>query len=175
MKLTKLQKEVFVRAVMTDVPRIDYVEKAIAYTKDLMRKSLPKEIVEILDNKNISYFIKHEGFSFSIYGKFDNSAYYICRIHYPHSEDFSFNDEQSEFLFRIYEQNKAQTEELLSMEGKLEALIAGCSTLAKAKLTLPEELHKYLPEETSFTSNLPMVTNIIEDLKTLGFPKATPV
>ena len=58
------------------------------------------------------------------------------------------------------------------MRNKLNALARGCSTVKQLKAAAPDLL-KYMPsDDPQATPNLPMVYNVMADLKALGFKGA---
>lgn len=58
MKLTKLDKECFVTAVMADVPQIDYNELARKIVTADVISRLPKEVLVLWNDNTLKGFVK---------------------------------------------------------------------------------------------------------------------
>lgn len=77
-----------------------------------------------------------------------------------------------EAFVRAVMQDVPNTDTCNALKAKLTAAIAACFTLKQAKERLPEFV-KYLPtdRDSTGTSNLPAVANLVADLVQLGWPK----
>lgn len=170
MRLNKSQKDAFVRAVMHDVPSVDYDEKAKEVVIASLNKIIPKEVFEFYkkfpDWQYVYYYLTPSHLSNVVYM-------------FPHGlriADYGgsvVRDEDPEawaMLVEFSEAAQKQSAERSNMEDQLRGIINSCSTLASAKKRLPE-FEKYLPQEASVASNLP-VANLVSDLNKMGWPKS---
>lgn len=166
MRLTKSDKEAFIRAVMDDVPRIDYDEKVRSLLKQWGLASLPEDL-RPLAVKYPEYFAQH--WINTPYGVC--SAYAISNLNWA-SGGFKENEPEKyaqlvEIGALAIEQNKARA----ALENQVSGIISTCSTLKTAEERLPE-FKKYLPADRggSGLANLP-VANVLAELMNAGWPK----
>ena len=168
MKLTKYHKDAFVRAVMNDIPEVDYREQADKYIRDEMFKRLP----EVIRNnfKEIEPHLQVVHIS-TPYGLRSTAV----RGHFA---SYGFKEEpgHKEVIDNLAQKSREQVKQREELEVKLNAMIAPVSTLKRALEVLPTEFHKYLPSETEKTGTLmlPAITGMVESLQALGWPKSEP-
>jgi hypothetical protein len=164
MRLTKFDREAFVRAVMADVPTVDYDEQAKQLMQQAAYDAMPAKVKAVYDDKDARKYLKCEYYSF-FPGCLANA--YIYR-----STNWQHPDATDKALRELEVQKVAQEIALNELKAKLTGIINSCNTLKKAKELLPE-FEKYLPEErdTVVTNNLPAVTGLVTDLMKLGWPK----
>ena len=165
MNLTKTDKDAFVRAVMADVPKIDYDEKARALLSAWDREAMPDQIRAIWDDVTLRRFLARDKYHSNLAGICSHSV--VC---------LSYSDltpEQKGALAKLGEESVAQSVELNKLKGVMASTIAPFRTLAAARKGLPEELHKYLPADRDATgvTNLPAVASPVDLLKAMGWPK----
>lgn len=170
MKLTNDDKDTFVRAVMRDVPKVDYEEMFQIAANKLCRESMPPKLAAVYDDKKLRSHLK-----------FDNNVW-------PKDDNIGFRVENGNMLscytvlpvkwinipgaVGMQQAHIEQKRKLEALESKVRGMIQGCSTLAQAKKLLPEFV-KYLPAERKpkpQTINLPMVANVAADLVAMGWP-----
>lgn len=166
MRLTKTDKEAFVKAVMDDVPSVDYDEQVRSKMKAWGLESLPEDL-RPLAKKYPDYFEAR-------YVNTPSHCPSISIICNPNWNWSGLKDQEPEKyaeLTAISVEAKAQEETREAMRRKVTGLINGCSTLKTAKARLPE-FEKYLPAERDGTGvvNLP-VANVVTELMNLGWPK----
>lgn len=166
MNLNQFDRQAFVRAVMADVPMIDYQEQANAIAKAAMLNALPKEVLAAykLHPELISHEQVHlpNGFtSVRVPCKSDNWR----ALERNHQEVWA---ELTTLVGKAREQSEARE----GLKEKLTAAIGACRTLKQARERLPE-FEKYLPTErgNTGTANLPVVANLVADLTKAGWPK----
>jgi hypothetical protein len=166
MKLTKIDREAFVRAVMQDVPKVDYMEQARKLVLDDSIEQLPPQLRQFALDKNTSAFIRTDTY-YSWHGFNQSFTVFAGR-----GGAFSLTKKSQTAYDKLVEQYKAQKEQREALKERIQAVIAGCTTLKMAKERLPE-FDKYLPQERegSKTPNLPAIANIVADLTKLGWPK----
>ena len=169
MRLIKSQKEAFVRAVIQDIPVIDFNQQC----REIMEKSLKKIIP-----KNIQDFsAKNQGWIglgyYSTPASFSNFAFIM-----PDSYDnewknsYIVRDKDAEAWQKLIELGnlaEEQKQKIKQVQRQLQVVIDSCTTLKQAVEQLPE-FKKYLPSEEQPSKNLP-VANIVSELNALGFPK----
>lgn len=163
-RLTVMDKEAFIRAVLADVPRIDYHEE--------IKKVLDAYLAEIAPAAVLSVFKKHpEYFDQRQVRTYGEAGHYYGE-HYLVPEGFDLEEPPAP-LVRVKELLKAQGAQsaaLNTLEVKVKGMIRGFTTVAKAKEAMPE-FAKYLPDDTAAPSkNLP-VANVVGDLIRAGWPK----
>ena len=147
MKLTKYQKEAFVRAVMQDVPNPrgpaleKEVQDALVKAMSPLCRKLYKQCPNALTNKSSSRFSAR------------SYKHYIVG-------DANFEEVTKPFEEKVSAYVNSRTQ--------LKGVVDGCSTLKQLKTMLPE-FEKYMPTETQPTRNLPAITNVVSSLVALGW------
>lgn len=167
MRLTKTDKEAFVRAVMDDVPKHDFDEMAKLMVIGHFKKVLPKEIVAILDDKKLRGYIdsNYVGMPREIDGFY--TRYRPLGFqgwgHLPNDVKIRLEE-----LCTFKEEQTAKRDALRS---QVTGMIEPVTTLKAALAKLPE-FAKYLPAEREVTGtvNLP-VANVVAELNKAGWPK----
>lgn len=163
MRLTKFDKDAFVRAVLDDVPYVDYSEQA--------RKLAMKHLISLLPGivqqayKENPEWIKTAPVSLpshlqDFYGPALGHVSYV-----------TFPDELKEQLHTLSDAAKEQSNTRKTLEDKVTGLINSVTTLKAALKNFPE-FAKYLPadRDAAGTVNLP-AANVIADLTNAGWPK----
>ena len=169
MRLTKTDKEAFVRAVMDDVPQVDYSEQVRSKLKAWGLESLPEEM-RSLAKKYPDYFeTRYISTPSSC-----PSVQIICDPDWSWGGFKAREPEKYAELVVIGELERGQQETREALRRKITGLINECSTLKTAQQRLPE-FAKYLPAERDVTGtvNLP-VANVLAELTNLGWPKGEP-
>lgn len=160
MKLTKTDREAFVRAVMDDVPQVDYDEQAKKLATSLALASIPKRIQDVYNDKEQRSYLSRP---------YIGLPHPLQAFYGPPHEGVEFykNDELKALAAKLADQNAAR--EALRLD--ITSMIAACSTLKQAEERLPE-FAKYLPAErgSSGLANLP-VANVVASLTKAGWPK----
>jgi hypothetical protein len=166
MRLTKYDKEIFVKAVMRDIPSIDFSAQAHALVLADIEARMPEELKALKDDPRIEPYLHYECVWLR---NFDN----VCAIA---PRNFCVREETTPELYaalkelneRLVEQSTARAH----IHNKLFAVINSCSTLKQAQERLPEFLD-YLPQdrESMGTSDLPAITGLVIDLTAMGWPK----
>lgn len=166
MRLTKYDKEAFVRAVMNDIPYIDYTEIIRNKVLDASASKLPPAAQALVSSATTCHLIRRDRNDYAARDE-RNCAYMWCDI-YPTEgwETDAFEAEIRELVNKAREQDAAREH----MEAQLTGLINSCSTLKKAHKTLPEFI-KYLPQDRDGTGvgDLPAIANIVADLSKMGW------
>ena len=165
MNLTKTDKAAFVRAVMADVPRVDYNEKARALLSAWDREAMPAPVRAIWDDVSLRRFLSRDCYHSNPKGLNSFSTVAL------RASDLA--PERAAQIEKLAVESRAQSVERNKLEGVMASTIAPFRTLAAAKKGLPEELHKYLPADRDATgvTNLPAVASPVDLLKAMGWPK----
>lgn len=165
MRLTKNLREAFVRAVMDDVPEVDYQEKAEEAVTVFVVSLLPPAVAVIWNDKALRPYLGQER-----YGFYQNCHWTLTAPWFSHPEKVTSNPDLQALLSRLYKAHLEQTNRRLQLKNKLKAAAGGCSTVKQLKEMLPE-FAKYLPEEVTPAKNLPAVANLVTDFMKAGWPK----
>ena len=166
MKLTKYDREAFVRATLNDIPTADYGAQAQAITTRYERSVLHPEVIAAIDNPHVQAFIRprHElWLSSTIQNPRTYDTYILANL--PETVRAE--------LDACVKAHLAARNARYAVKCKLQVAIAACTTLKQAQTRLPE-FSKYLPadRDTTGATNLPVVSNVVTDLAALGWPKA---
>lgn len=163
MNPNKFDRQAFVRAVMDDVPMIDYEELARSKATQAVLSLLPREVLGTY-KKYPNYFTKLGVSLPSPLG-----TLYMPTPGYSAIKDQAPKvwEELTDMAAKLVEQSRKRRE----LELKITGIIESCRTLKQAKDRLPE-FEKYLPADRSqlATQNLP-VANLVADLTAAGWPK----
>lgn len=163
MRLTQFDKTAFVRAVLDDVPEVDYSEQA----RKLAMKHLIGRMPGIVQQayKEHPEWIKtaHVGLPSNLQAFHGPALGYVSYGTFP--------DELKEQLAELSGAAKAQSSVRNTLENKVTGLINSVTTLKAALKNFPE-FAKYLPadRDAAGTANLP-AANVIADLINAGWPK----
>lgn len=169
MKLTKVHREAFVKAVLQDAPQVNYEEQAHKFAKECAIEYLPAQLRQFALSENTQDYLSME----TIW--FNQHFTGICpvRVFASRNKSFAFKADDRKKLDKIEKLAQAQIEQRQALKERVAGVIASCTTLKIAKERLPE-FAKYLPEEIEKTQNLPAIANIVADLTKLGWPKDKP-
>jgi hypothetical protein len=167
MRLTRSDKDAFVRAVMDDVPQIDYNDMAAGIARDGIRASLPPDVATTLLNYP-DYFAD---FAVALPDGLRN-IFVKAAVNHEHSVIKVHMCGLWNELEALAKKNREQNAARNGLRSKVSGAIEGCSTLKQALERLPE-FEKYLPKERDGTgvSNLPAIANVVSDLMAAGWPK----
>ena len=171
MKLTKVHKQAFVKAVMQDLPQVEYREQAYKLMQDFVTSRMPKEVRATYDNKDTRHWLQPQS-------RYIDAVGYIGYVGMSINEDSMKSPERDILVAELKQIEKlacAQREQLKAVEEKINAVIAGCGTRKVALARLPE-FEKYLPTELEgATAGVPMITDLVVSLTSLGWPKDSPL
>lgn len=164
MRLTTIDRDAFVRAVLDDIPTTDY--------QDLYRKRMQEWGIANLPTVAKALHDKHP--------ELLHREARRC-VHYQYVTVIGRKDPNSDpqFVAEMRELKAAwekQTAMIDTLSAKLRAVIGRCNTLKQAKERLPE-FEKYLPQERDgvVLGSLPVVANVVADLTAAGWPKDKPL
>lgn len=174
-RLTKAQRAEFVDAVMEDVPKIDYQEKARVMATKAVIAALPSSVRRVYDDESTRPFIEMQtphldlptpvrdqhgmwrrSFGISAPGK---SYQWVLQV-----AEHAIVDLKVKWA--------AQDEKLAALRLRLATVAGSCTTRAALAEALPDFV-KYMPPELDEPArNLPaLATSVAHDFKAAGFPK----
>lgn len=169
MRLTKIHRGAFVRAVMDDVPKIDYDEQLRKIALEDSISQLPAAVQAIARDEELVSFLnfeyKHTGYS--------NGWSNTSMVVYQRSDSsFCFTEDAQDQIDKISLERVNQFDVRQRLETKISGVIEGCSTRKRAVELLPD-FEKYLPTETDIATDrsVPVICDLKETLTALGFPK----
>lgn len=190
MRLTIVHKDSFVRAVMDDLPDLRKTEEhasVMSAVMEKLKKGLPPKVFCLYEDPELRrYLMCHYQIINNYHSASKTLTEVISKLHYreqsrlssdfgavPISIPITGGDPLCESLIAY----SLKLAEVSKVRRTLEGLIKGVSTLNRAKEVLPASLHKYLPKETSNTAtnsdrSLPVISNVLLDLTSAGWPKA---
>ena len=163
MRLTRSDKEAFIRAVMDDVPMIDYDEMARKLVVETIDSIMPEEIR--VAHKKFPEWFKSDNYINTPYG---------CSSMFVFAPDSFLAESHSELWKQLKEIGNlanAQLNARSALKCKVTGMIETCTTLKTAQERLPEFI-TYLPADRDGTgvTNLP-VANTVTALMEAGWPK----
>lgn len=166
MRLTNFLRDAFVRAVMHDVPSINYEEQAHKLARDHVRVMFNKEF------PNIDYDKACQSEWFN--GGSINMPYGIHGIHIKCMTCWNMLKDEGKVwpkLEALGVKKKEQEKKLTELESRLKGVAYACTTRKQLEEALPE-FSAYLPEEEAKAAkNLPAVANVLAEFVQAGWPK----
>lgn len=165
MKLNKTIRDAFVRAVMNDVPSVDYDALAAKKVQDHAYQNLPPEIRKVYDKP-------------ALRGYLNATHTYLPR---PLQDTHVVTADTSYWWLKdapnlwveleaLAEQKAAQRAARDELKGKLQSVAYSVTTRKALEAALPE-FAQYLPAEAVVSKNLPAVANVVADFVKAGWPK----
>lgn len=176
MKLTNAIRDAFVRAVMNDVPQVDYVEQVRTEVYKKAVERLPQAARALWEDPKTKPFVVtgmvHVGGRVRIgvaeVPGFDGGSWNTEMVGAAKGEQEAFFAQFDELIAK----RDAQDEHRAGLESKLRAVAYSCTT-RKALLERLPEFEKYLPEEDAKSTQLPAVANLVAELTQAGWPKGS--
>ncbi|WP_186216029.1 Nmad5 family putative nucleotide modification protein [Burkholderia gladioli] len=167
MRLSTHHREAFVRAVMDDVPEIDFDEQARVLVQKWATAQLPAKLRAL--HREFSDYFQHE--SVWLPGSLGNV---MCVTNTGAGDTAKRIKEAPELHVRLNDLSRAKTkqaDERRALRAKVTSAIGMCSTLKQAHERLPE-FAKYLPAiEAATDRSVPVVANLVAELAAAGWPK----
>lgn len=157
MRLTKHMREAFVRAVMVDVPQIDYDEQ--------MQNIALTGAVDLMPPAVRDAYKKHpEFFSLEWQSVRGCGSFYL-----PVPDSHKLKPDVVEAIQKLKLSKDSQANCRNDLRLKLEGCAAACTTLTSLKDMLPEFV-KYMPaDEPAACKTLPVVQNVVSDFDLIGW------
>ncbi len=174
MRLTKYHREAFVRSVLSDTPKVNYQDLKREVIQDHLISIAPPEVINVYTDKKLKLYLAQD------HVKYTNNAHYGTSWGLgkfwlvPEPQDGStYEIKHQATLNQLIEYDRLECQQIAdrkALEDKLNGVIAGFSTLKKAKDALPE-FAKYLPEdEEKSPAYLPAIDGLVTDLVKMGWP-----
>lgn len=168
MRLTKLNRETFIKRAMQDVPKVDYDDQLRSELQKAVIAGCPRE-VQALYKVDPSYLRSATCYTFGpgIECRGLLTSYYDAdgKGLVPIIGEAAFKKLKAINVKRIA-QDKARN----SLEETLEGAVTAYTTRKALAAALPE-FEKYLPAEEVKGSNLPALANVVTDFMAAGWPK----
>jgi hypothetical protein len=162
MRLTNSIRDAFVRAVMNDVPTVDYSEQAIDVLDQDVIDQLPPLVRRVWDDKKLRDFIVAQHRYFCHAG--ESVPYIYINDLLPRAEAKA----RAEVLLTA---EAAQRATLEALKQKLQAVASSCTTRRALAEALPE-FAKYLPAvQPTSDRSVPAVANVMTEFMRAGWPK----
>lgn len=162
MRLNQTHREAFVRAVMQDVPAVNYREQAQKIIQDFQVRHMPKEIQAIYKNAELRGYLDARNF----YVSGINGGSYISIY-----GDAKLDDATKAKLNELEKLDFQQRRQHRDLKDKLKAVVASVTTRKALVEALPE-FEKYAPaEDAPLSRNVPALANIVTDFMAAGWPK----
>lgn len=166
MKLTNSDREAFIRAVLDDVPQVNYNEQCRTLVMAWAVARLPADVA--------AAYKSNPGFITLAYVQTPG----CLSSHYAPGLDPIYNldavaPELWAQLTPLSYAAKEQEATNKALREQLKGAIFSCTTLKKAKEMLPE-FEKYLPADRDGVSDraMPMISNLVATLVEAGWPKS---
>lgn len=164
MRMTESMKQSIVRAVMADVPKVDYIEMASEVVRQAVFRAAPESIQAALQDKKCLDYLKNDAVKL-FENKAGRSVYAGFRGYIGNK--LRFTDAENEKLKEIQALSRKQEVMLEDLESKVSRALAGFSTAKRAVEALPE-MAKYFPKEPEKIIGLPVVAGLVKDLTDAG-------
>lgn len=160
MNLNKYHRQAFVKAVMNDVPMIDYDSRLDKIVLEDMIASAPKEIAAVLKIEALRHHVLNQSSAVYFGG-------HCCLAYRGYKPSLKANEK----IAIVKTARAMQEEQRAAMRDKLVTAIGSVRTVKQATALMPE-LAKHLPVDATSegTKNLPAVANLLKDLVELGWP-----
>ena len=160
MRLTNTLRDAFIRAVMQNVPSINYDAQVTKLVQDDIRAQLPAKIREIADDQDLRRYIHRE--TIWTASEFTNVVVYS-------DGSARLSDTAKAELNALTVKARAQSSKRDSLKSRLHACAYGVST-RKALAEMLPEFERYLPaDEPAAMRSLPVVANVINEFKAAGW------
>ncbi len=160
MRLTNTLRDAFIRAVMQNVPRVDYDAQVTKLVQADIRAQLPAKVREIADDPDLRHYLNCE----TIY---TTSAFSNVTVYGNGSARLT--DAAKAEMNALTLKYRAQSSTRDSLKSRLRACAYGVST-RKALAEMLPEFERYLPaDEPAAMRSLPVVANVINEFKAAGW------
>lgn len=168
MRLTNYHRKAFVKAVLADVPTVDY-EAQMRSVFDAAQlewaKNVSPVLAGMLKDASLRGFLS---FSSRRVPQDGPTIEWFNGLAGFHS---CVPARVLEEMRRLAKLSEEQGEMLATLRAKVEGAINACTTVKVAKQRLPE-FEKYLPKETDAPSHsVPVIADLVSDLVKAGWPQ----
>jgi hypothetical protein len=165
MRLTNNIRDAFVRAVMQDVPKIDFDEQARKLVLDDSAGQLPPKIKALVRSAETAPFVRTADYWTNM------TDLGIYRAYAATGDTYKPRAETLLKLKELNDAKRAQEATRSALRARLKSVALGASTRKALADALPE-FEKYLPaDEPAAVRSLPVVANVVADFVKAGWPK----
>jgi hypothetical protein len=161
MKLTNTLREAFVKAVMADVPATDYNDLARKTAQDDLCAQMPSKVFALYQDTKLRDYLKN-GFWHGAPGSLSGLCLYGWGRLVP-TETCMVE------LRRLADLKSRQDSERAKLRAPIAAAAMAATTTNRLVELLPE-LVRYLPVDATPSRALPVVTNVVSNLRAAGWP-----
>lgn len=155
MRLTETRRDAFVRAVMADVPRVDYETMIADEARRMSIANMPKWLQDVCaEHKELLDYL-HTTSDWESGASFFSAG--------PRTA------ENKADLARLVDLLAKQRAARQDLEGKLRGAARGCNTVKQLADALPE-FAKYLPKKNAVDRSVPAMANVVADFMKAGWP-----
>ncbi len=170
MRLTNFIRETFVRAVMADVPEVDYDKKMNELSVKACFEALPPSIRAIAEDENLSQWLNRE-YVYMLSSDSNSISAFVPRNRSSRYYISGVNPVISAEIEKLSVLKKKQRDDRCDLKNKLTGCANAASTRKRLVDMLPE-FEKYLPvDNTQAAKSFPLVTNVVSDFVKAGWPK----
>jgi hypothetical protein len=164
-KLTNNDRDIFVRTVLDDVPRIDYQELARAAIQKWAIAQLPPKLRAL--HKEFSHYFATK----TVYRLPGNFSCVVAVAIENIDEAMRADTVFWGSIVDLATAASAQCDRVDTLRAKIKAVIYACTTDKQARERLPE-FADYLPSDTpTVDRSVPVIANLVADLTAAGWPK----
>ncbi len=162
MKLTNYMRDAFVRAVMDDVPEVDYKQQIRDTARKVVIDAMPAKLRAVWDDPRLQDYLITDHIRVA-------ECMYEYLPTYPNIKDSL--DAQAHILEALRAKHRAQETQRYELRVKVKAVAYSAKTRKQLAEMLPE-FEKYLPvDEAAAIRTLPVVANVVAELMAAGWPK----
>lgn len=168
-RLTQNSREAFIRAVMHDVPTVNYVPEFQKAQKEAYLKQVPQRIKNLFKDPELAKWIGTTEFYTNGVG--------IQTVPFPTNEELKDIVDSNVFkdpeVVKITEARKEQEAKRQTLLQHLRSVVAACNTFKQLEAALPE-FKQYMPKKEYTPMMYPLsVVNVVDEFKKAGWPKST--
>lgn len=160
--MNKTEKNRIVNCIIADIPTTDHIAQARSDFATEVERTMPPAVLKIWKDPALSDWI-----NLGSYWPTARVRGIVMTAHAPQKRQSST---EAEFLNPYVEKQKEQRDKIEAVRKELEVAFANIKSEKQFREQFPEFI-KYLPEKSD-SSNLPAKTNLITNLKSMGYPKA---
>lgn len=162
MKLTNYMRDAFVRAVMDDVPEVDYKQQIRDTALKAVVEAMPAKLRTVWDDSALQDCVAME------HTYLTDCVYENLPV-YPGVGDLL--ETQVHTLEALHAKHHTQEDQRYELRTKVKAVAYSAKTRKQLAEMLPE-FEKYLPaNEAAAIRTLPVVANVVAELMAAGWPK----
>jgi hypothetical protein len=162
LKLTNYMRDAFVRAVMDDVPEVDYKQQIRDTALKAAVEAMPAKLRTVWDDPKLQDCI-------AVGHTYLTDCVYKNLPVYPGIEEAL--KAQTDVLEALHAKHHAQEDQRYELRTKVKAVAYSAKTRKQLAEMLPE-FEKYLPaDEAAAIRTLPVVANVVAELVAAGWPK----